>query len=110
LKASLFHQVQVIDVYYLLKSEELLAKFAMKRVQDHLQNVFLALILSKPVLVPYLIHEMSKNFPLQVCQFLSNIEGFDDRVHSAAFDYCMYQFGTPYVLISEHIRFVIQPE
>jgi hypothetical protein len=93
--------MQIINVYNLLKSEVLLAEFAMKRVQDHLQNIFLALILSKSVLVPYLIHEMSEYFPLQVCQLFGYSEGFDDRVHSAAFDYCMYQFRTPNELISQ---------
>lgn len=45
-EASLLHQMQVVDVNDGLIAKELLRELAVKRVKNHLQNVFLAAALS----------------------------------------------------------------
>lgn len=54
----------------------------MKRVKNHLQDVFLAPALSQPVLIPDFGNEVAKNFTLQVADLLRDGETLDYRITS----------------------------
>jgi hypothetical protein len=64
--------MKIVDVNDLLNAEELLRELAMKRIENHLKNVFLTSALSKAVFVPNLCHKVAEDFPLQITDFLTN--------------------------------------
>jgi len=95
--------MKIVDVNDLLNAEELLRELAMKRIENHLKNVFLTSALSKAVFVPNLSHKVAEYFPLQIANFFTNIETLDHRVASTVFNDSVNKFGTPNILISHRI-------
>jgi hypothetical protein len=108
LKACLFHEMKIVDVNDLLNAEELLRELAMKRIENHLKNVFLTSALSKAVFVPNLSHKVAEYFPLQIANFFTNRETLNHRIAFPVFNDSVNKFGTPNILISHRICCVVQ--
>ena len=107
-KACLFHKMKIVDVNDGLNTKELLWKLAMKRIENHFKNIFLASALSKTVFVPNLSHKVAEDFPLQITDFFANRKTLDHWVASAVLYNSVNKFCTPNILISHCISCVVK--
>ena len=78
--------MKIIDVNNRLNAEKFLWKLAVKRIKDHLKNILLAATLGKAIFVPNLCHKVAEDFTLQITDFLTYRETFNNWIASTVFN------------------------